>query len=173
MNEYQQKALPYIEAGLKQGAAHIVAFSIEDIVFDSRSLLKCMFGCPEWGKNYTCPSASNVTMEQYKEMFSRYKWGLIVHTHDRHLSQQVSYALEVKAFHEGYYFAFSLSDCNLCEECGAATGVPCRHRSMARPAFHSVGIDVFATVKKFSLPLYALDNEGKPEENWYSAVFME
>jgi hypothetical protein len=36
-----------------------------------------------------------------------------------------------------------------------------------------VGIDVFATVKKFSLPLYALDNEGKPEENWYSAVFME
>ncbi len=86
MNEYQQKALPYIEAGLKQGAAHVVAFSIEDIVFDSRSLLKCMFGCPEWGKNYTCPSASNVTMEQYKEMFSRYKWGLIVHTHDRHLS---------------------------------------------------------------------------------------
>ena len=44
MNEYQQKALPYIEAGLKQGAAHVVAFSIEDIVFDSRSLLKCMFG---------------------------------------------------------------------------------------------------------------------------------
>ena len=65
MNEYQQKALPYIEAGLKQGAAHVVAFSIEDIVFDSRSLLKCMFGCPEWEKNYPCPSAEEFNPEDF------------------------------------------------------------------------------------------------------------
>ena len=41
--------------------------------------------------------------------------GLIVHTHDLKLSQEISYKLESEAFVRGYYFAFSLSDCALCK----------------------------------------------------------
>ena len=44
---------------------------------------------------------------------------------------------------------------------------------LARPAFHSVGIDVFATVHRFGLPLRTLFDPGKEEQNWYSAVFVE
>jgi predicted metal-binding protein len=42
----------------------------------------------------------------------------------------------------------------------------------ARPAFHSVGIDVFKTVRKFGLPIETLKSEDETA-NWYSAVFVE
>jgi len=48
---------------------------------------------------------------------------------------------------------------------------PCRNIRMARPAFHSVGVDVFATAKKLGLPLKALRCE-EEEQNWYSAVWL-
>ena len=41
---------------LELGADDAVVFGIEDIVFDSRTILKCMFGCEDWGKAHTCPS---------------------------------------------------------------------------------------------------------------------
>jgi len=41
----------------------------------------------------------------------------------------------------------------------------------ARPAFHSVGIDVFGTVAKLGLPLKAL-RDADEEQNWYSAVWL-
>lgn len=106
-------------------------------------------------------------------MFSRYKWGIIIHTHDKRLSQQISFAIESKAFADGYYFAFSLSDCSLCKTCACADCQDCRFPHMARPAFHSVGIDVFKTIKNLNLPLFTLKDADKEEQNWYSAVFVE
>jgi predicted metal-binding protein len=35
----------FSDMALKLGADHAVFFKIEDIVFDPRSVLKCMFGC--------------------------------------------------------------------------------------------------------------------------------
>ena len=168
-----ENAEKFVQEALDRGAADAVPFSIEDIVFDSRTLLKCMYGCSDWGKNHTCPSRSSVTMEQYREMFSRYKWGIVIHTHDKALSQRISYAIESKAFHEGFYFAFSLSDCSLCKTCAACTGESCRFAKQARPAFHSVGIDVFATVHRLGLPLSPLHDPEQEEADWYSAVFIE
>ena len=156
------------------GAADSRFFTLADIAFDSRVLLKCMFGCTDWGKGLTCPSrAGSPSMAEYKEMFSRYRWGIIIHAHDKHTSQKVSYALEKKAFNDGYYFAFSLSDCGLCKECAGFTGSECRHIREARPAFHSVGIDVFKTVRNLGLPIGTLTDPDHQEQNWYSAVFVE
>ena len=164
----------YIKTALDMGAADAVEFQLADIVFDSRTLLKCMFGCSDWGRNHTCPSRPGApTIEQYREMLSRYKRGVIIHTHEKKLSQQISFKIESMAFHDGCYFAFSLSDCGLCSECAAVCGEPCRFKHMARPAFHSVGIDVFATVHRLNLPLSTLCDPEKDEQNWYSAVFIE
>lgn len=171
--DYLKKAQPFIDEARRLGAPDAVAFSIEDIVFDSRSFLKCRFGCPQWGKHYTCPSGTGISMEQYREMFGRYQWGLIVRTHDPLSAQKITHALEAMAFCQGYYWAMSLSDCHLCDPCGAAVNTPCPHPELARPGFHSIGVDVFATVKKFDLPLYTLTKEGKELPNWYAAVFME
>lgn len=162
-----------IAAAKELGAVDAVAFDIGDIVFDPRTVLKCMFGCSDWGKGHTCPSRpGNLTLEQYETMLMKFSWGVIIHAHDKRTTQNVSFKLESRAFTDGFYFAFSMCDCALCKECAGFSGEPCRNVKMARPAFHSVGIDVFATVRKFDLPVYTLKDDTQ-EQNWYSAVFVE
>ncbi len=164
----------YISAALREGATDAVAFNLADIAFDSRTLLKCMFGCADWGKGPTCPSRpGSPSPQQYREMLGNYRWGIIIHSGDKRTAQRVSLSIERQAFVDGYYFAFSMSDCALCDPCaGCATGEPCRFPKQARPAFHSVGIDVFKTVRAFGLPIRTLAGPDEPQ-NWYSAVFVE
>ena len=163
-----------VSQAMEMGAVSCVPFDISQICFDSRVLLKCMFGCSDWGKGLTCPSRDHSpSMAEYKEMFSRYQWGIIIGGHDKHTTQRISLVLEGKAFADGYYFAFSLSDCGLCKECAGYTGGECRNIKKARPAFHSVGIDVFKTVRQFGLPIQTLRDPDAEEQNWYAAVFVE
>lgn len=165
--------LEFLQLAKDLGAIDVVIFEIDDIVFDSRTLIKCMFGCADWGKGHTCPSRlGSLKPWEYERIFKRYSWGIIIHSHDPQKSQTISYKLESEAFVKGYYFAFSLSDCVLCKECLGKIGKACAHPKKARPAFHSVGIDVFKTVQKFGLPLYTLKDETE-QQNWYSAVFIE
>lgn len=155
------------------GAMDAVAFSIDQIVFDSRTLLKCMFGCGDWGSGLTCPSANpQVKMADYKEMFSRYSYGVIVHADNKKTNHEISFLLESMAFTDGYHLAFSLSDCALCQTCAGFDDASCRFIKKARPAFHSVGIDVFTTVRNLGLPIQTLTSEDEPQ-NWYAAVFVE
>ena len=161
------------DMAVELGAAHAVPFKLDDIAFDSRTLLKCMYGCEDWGRLHTCPSRpGSLKPWEYRRILEHYAWGVIVHAHKRSVSQNVSYALEREAFLEGHYFAFSLSDCGICRECAGKRGEPCVDPVKARPAFHSVGIDVYKTVHAFGLPLETLRSEDE-ERNWYSAVFVE
>jgi predicted metal-binding protein len=163
----------YIEKALELGADDAIVINIEDIVFDERTILKCMFGCADWGKGCTCPSrANNLSLKEYREIFQKYKWGIIIHSTNKKKSQDISYELERTAFLEGYYFAFSLSDCACCKECMGLKDKNCANPKKARPAFHSVGIDVFKTVRKFHLPIKTLADENEVQ-NWYSAVFID
>lgn len=172
MNEHNDNNI-YLEKALKLGADHAVVFQIKDIEFDSRTILKCMFGCMDWGKGCTCPSrANNLSIDEYKKVFQKYKWGIIIHSTDKEKSQDISLEIEKEAFKNGYYFAFSLSDCSFCKECMGCKGQSCINPKKARPAFHSIGIDVFKTVRKFNLPIETLKNKDDVQ-NWYSAVFIE
>ena len=172
--ENKQNAQKYIEKALEMGATDAVFFDASQICWDSRTLLKCMYGCTDWGKNHTCPSRpNNPSMAEMREMFSRYSWGIIIHTKEKNISQKISLAVDSAAFHDGYYFAMSLSDCGLCKECAAVQCEDCRFVGMARPAFHSVGIDVFKTVNQMGLPLFTLASRDAEDQNWYSAVFVE
>jgi predicted metal-binding protein len=108
----------FAEKALGLGADHAVVFDIKDIEFDPRTILKCMFGCTDWGKGHTCPSRPSSLMPwEYKEILSKYSWGIIIHSTDKKVSQEVSFAIESDAFVKGYYFAFSLSDCAICKQC--------------------------------------------------------
>ena len=163
----------YIKKALSMGAKNAVHFSIADIVFDSRVVLKCIFGCGDYGLQHTCPyQRSPLTMEEYKRILEKYSWGIIIGCNDKPSSQQISYEIERECFLDGFYFAFSLSDCGLCSMCAKSKGVDCRIPQKARPAFHSVGIDVFKTVRNFDLPIEVLCGR-EQIQNWYSAVFVE
>jgi len=163
----------FTNMSMKLGADNAVVFKIEDIVFDPRTILKCMFGCSDWGKGHTCPSRpGSLTASEYHEVFEKYSWGIIIHSKSKKVSQEVSFAIEKEAFLKGYYFAFSLSDCALCEECAGHRSEKCVNPKKARPALQSIGIDVFKTVHQFGLPLKTLKDQDE-EQNWYSAVFIE
>ncbi|MDD3243951.1 MAG: DUF2284 domain-containing protein [Eubacteriales bacterium] len=170
---YREYSQDLVQLAIEQGAADAVRFDIEDIVFDPRTILKCMYGCADWGKGHTCPSRpNNISMKDYEELLSRYRWGIIIHAHDKKTTQRISYDLESRAFAAGYYFAFSMSDCAICETCAGQDGLPCRDPRRARPAFHSVGIDVFATVRALGLPIETLKSPDQ-QQDWYAAVFVE
>lgn len=162
----------YISIALAEGAANAVAVTPEDIVFDGRTLLKCMFGCTDWGKGCTCPSRDGFLKPwEFETLLRKYTNVLIIHSHDKRIAQKASYAVEREAFLDGDALAFSMSDCALCANCAGKADLPCRNPKQARPAFHSVGIDVFSTVRKLGLPLVTLRNE-EEEQNWYAAVWL-
>ena len=162
----------YIDLAKSLGATTVVAITPDDVVFDDRTLLKCMFGCADWGKGCTCPSRPGALMPaEYEKMLRKYKTVLIVHSTDKKIAQKASFAVEKEAYLDGDALAFSMSDCALCASCAGMNHEPCRNVKMARPAFHSVGIDVFATAKNLGLPLMALRGEDE-EQNWYAAVWL-
>ncbi|MCL2408080.1 MAG: DUF2284 domain-containing protein [Oscillospiraceae bacterium] len=162
----------YINIAIAQGAQHAVAVTPDDIAFDGRTLLKCMFGCADWGKGCTCPSKDGFLKPgEFEPLLRRYKTVLIIHSPDKKIAQKAAYAVEREAYLDGDALVFSMSDCAICEKCAGKDGESCRDVKHARPAFHSVGIDVFATVKKLGLPLKPLKDE-EEEQNWYAAVWL-
>lgn len=155
------------------GAVDAIVISLRDIVFDPRTYIKCMYGCSTWGKSWICPSAPGALKPwEAKDVLSRYKKALIIHTHDKDTSQMISLSIESKAFVDGYYFAFSMSDCGLCQECSFPDREPCRFPRKARPAMQAMGIDVFATARGQGLPIETLACENQ-KGNWYSLVMLE
>ena len=162
----------YINMAYSNGAENVVAITPDDIVFDGRTILKCMYGCADWGKGCTCPSRPGYPkLKELKKLLKKYKTVLIIHSHDKKIAQKASLAIETEAYLDGDALVFSMSDCALCEDCAGRNDQPCRNIMKARPSFHSVGIDVFSTVKKLNLPLYPLRDENE-EQNWYAAVWL-
>jgi predicted metal-binding protein len=174
MMDRERDSARYMALGLGLGAADVVPFTPDEIVFEPRTILKCMFGCGGWGKDHTCPSREGSLMPwEYEPLLRRYRWGLIVHANDKKAAQDASYAIEKQAFQDGYHLAFSMSDCASCAECTGKSGKPCANPRKARPAFHSVGIDVFATAHAFGLPIETLPSDEAQPQNWYAAVWVE
>ena len=162
----------YIDLALSLGADNAVVVTPDDIVFDSRTLLKCMFGCSDWGKGPTCPSRHGFLKPwEFEKMLRMYDTVLIVHSTSKKIAQKASLAVEREAFLDGDALVFSMSDCALCADCPGKKDGDCRNVKKARPAFHSVGIDVFSTAAKLGLPIKAL-REGEIDENWYAAVWL-
>jgi predicted metal-binding protein len=162
----------YLKKAKKMGAVHAIAVRASDVVVDPRVLLKCMYGCPTWNRNWTCPSTPKALRPwEFAEILKRYKTGMLIHTHDKKLSQDISFEIERDAFLDGHYLAFSMSDCTMCKEC-AYPNKNCRFPKKARPAMQGLGIDVYATVRKFGLPLKPLKDHSEPQ-NWYSLVLLE
>ena len=163
----------YIELALSLGAEHAVMIPPDSIVFDGRTLLKCMFGCADWGTGCTCPSREGFLKPwEFEPLLRKYKQVLVIHSRDKQIAQRAAFSVEREAFLDGDALAFSMSDCALCAECAGKSGGACRNIKQSRPAFHSVGIDVFATVRNFGLPIETLACD-EDAQNWYSAVFVE
>jgi len=114
--------------------------------------MKCQFGCPVYGTNYTCPPFVP-ELDNVREFFSEYKRGILIELRGlEDLSEQknvhrILLKLERDAFLNGFYKAFGISagPCHICKTCKAMKDRPC-HDIGKRPSLEALGVDVYELV---------------------------
>lgn len=170
MNETYAKSL--VDLAKELGAHDAIPFDISDIAFDPRTILKCLYGCT--GGLAYCPTtateASNTLM--FQQLIQKYKWGVLVRTGELAAGQDITIALERRAFLDGYTFAFGATECAGCVQCATEQGDACVNKRTLRPPLYSLGIDVYKTVRNVGWVLEVVQQKGDPVSN-ITAVFVE
>lgn len=167
MDQFQKEL---VATALEMGADEARIFSMADICFDSRTLLKCFFGCR--GGYHFCPTPQDMsTSLTYAQMVKEYKWGLILRTDDLKKGQKITLALERKSFLAGYYFALGATECASCASCSFPTA-PCRNKRDMRLPLYAFGIDVYKTVRGLGWELNVVQTREERGKN-ITAVFVE
>jgi len=141
----------------------------ESIVVANWVRMKCIFGCPEYGKNATCPP-NTPSVDECEKFFKEFSEavvfrfeGAVEDPEDRHrwtrkINLKLSH-LERDLFISGKQKAFQLfiDPCNLCDDC-ASVRDKCANPIMARPSPEGMGIDVFSTVRNCGFPIDVLSD---------------
>lgn len=130
----------------------ILLIESKDIQTAPWVLLKCRYGCGEFGKRYSCPPFPPPPFFS-QQIFSEYNTALLIHDHASWKVRWAVTEIEKKAVESGFFKAFGMGSgpCGLCEEC--PDGRPCVKTEEARPSMEAMGIDVFSTVRKFGYDL--------------------
>lgn len=120
--------------------------------------MKCMFGCPDYGNNASCPPHVP-SVGECRELLSEYSSGVLIHLvcdvppEEREVwcreKQEILIESERQIFLAGFERAFLLSfdNCNLCGRC-ASTPRECRLPYMRRPTMEAFAIDVYSSVRR-------------------------
>jgi predicted metal-binding protein len=145
--------------------------------------MKCMFGCPSYGKRSVCPP--NVpSVPDCRAFFNGYRAAVVFHfakkmdrPEDRHawskeINKKLS-ELEREVFLSGYYKALLLfmGPCKLCDSCSGMRG-KCHNPKWARPTPEGMAVDVFATVRKIGYPIDVLYDYSQ-QMNRYAFLMIE
>ncbi len=155
----------------------------EDIVVSQWVRMKCTFGCPEHGRNASCPP--NVpSVSGCRQFFDEYSTAVVFHfektvdkPEDRHAwSRELNLALlklERGVFLLGYHKAFLLfmDSCGICADCAGARW-DCKSPKQARPTPEAMAVDVFATVRQYGYPIEVLKDYSEPM-NRYAFLMIE
>lgn len=168
---------------LKHGCNEFRWIDPAEIVVSQWVRMKCTFGCDAYGRNASCPP-NTPSVAECEKFFREYRLGAIFrysvtlddpeerHAWTRKLNLGLL-GLEREVFLAGYHkaFLFFLDNCNICKEC-ATSRSSCRNRKMARPSPESMGVDVFATVRRFDFPIEVLSDHTQ-EMNRYAFLLLE
>ncbi len=155
----------------------------KDIIVSQWVRMKCMFGCPGYGRNASCPP--NVpSVSECRQFFDEYGTAVIFHfqkefeePEDRHAwSTEVNQALlklEQEVFLTGYQKALLLfmAPCSMCAECTGARR-ECNSPKLARPTPESMAVDVYATARQYGYPIEVL-RDYAAQMNRYAFLMIE
>ncbi len=120
-------------------------------------LLKCQFGCPNFGKSYCCPP-DTPGPEVTRQVLDSYQRAMLFHIESpkspergkrfKELTDRLT-ILEGDLFKDGFYRAllFISGPCRICKICGKLEGKSCSFMERARPSMESCGIDVYQTAR--------------------------
>jgi len=164
----------YCESAVSQYATHAKPIHPSTVVTAPWVRLKCQFGCPGYGKRYSCPPDAP-TPEQTRAVLDGYGRAILFHQDGATIPEEDRrkaalkfldrlVELEGEMFKDGYYKAlvFLAGGCHLCKECGRGKGEPCLHRDKSRPAMEACGIDVYQTARNNGFHIQPLREKSEP-----------
>ena len=162
----------YVHLAKELKMVNAMIISPQQTFFDIRAILKCRWGCEDFFQKTIRCHTKDTAYQERVEMIKRYNHILLAHSHDaRELSVAVL-EIERAAFLDGYYFAFAIRTCNLCEICNVKQGNPCPFPDKVRPCDQSFGIDVYKTARNLGLPCEVLQNKNDIQ-NRYGFVLID
>ena len=154
-----------------------------DIVVAQWVRMKCTYGCGSYGKKGSCPP-NTPSLDECREFFSDYESAVVFHIAARldnpgerdRFSRQINTRLleaEREVFLKDFRKTFLLfmDECQLCSVC-PGTIDHCVNHKMMRPCPESMGVDVFATVSKYDLPIKVLKDYDE-EMNRYAFLLID
>lgn len=144
--------------------------------------VKCLFGCPDYGKNGACPPHVP-SVDECARFIREYKTAAVFHfekaldkPEDRHAwSRDLGLRLldlEREVFLGGYVKAFLMpvDSCNICPSCGGRDA--CKDPKRVRPSPDAMAIDVYSTVLRAGYPIEVLADTRKAM-NRYAFLLVE
>ncbi len=139
----------------------------EKIVVKHWVRMKCIYGCPEYGNNATCPPHTP-SVPECERFFREYTEAVIFRfekkvakPEDRHeWIKEINKKLldvEREVFLAGFQkvFLLNMGSCKICEDCKKERK-NCKHPKLSRPTPEGMAIDVFSTVKQVGYPIEVL-----------------
>lgn len=125
-------------------------------------LLSCQFGCPFYGKVWSCPPNS-VDIDITRKLMMEYKKALLIIGENgkmdlakfRKAMLEMETTLRLNNFYKA--IALSMGPCDLCETCTLPKA--CKYPTKKRPSSEGVGIDIISTVRKFKKNMAFLDRK--------------
>lgn len=152
---------------LKSGFSDFKWIDPKKIIVSQWVRMKCTFGCPEYGRNASCPP-NTPSVPECEKFLQEYKEAVVFRfpkkvdkPEDRHAwTKKVNLSLlglEREVFLSGHRKAFLLvmDSCGLCEQC-TADRKTCKQPRLSRPTPEALAIDVFATVRQIGYPIEVL-----------------
>jgi predicted metal-binding protein len=155
----------------------------KDIVFSQWVRMKCVFGCPNYGKIASCPPQTP-SVSECERFFREYTKSVIFHFNKvfEQPEDRIAWGkkinldlikLEREVFLSGYVKAFLLpiTNCEICKECTKEREL-CKHPELSRPTPEGMAVDVFSTVRKVGYPIEVLIDFSE-EVNRYAILLVE
>ena len=162
----------YIQLAKDLKMVNAKLISSDEIFFDTRSILKCRWGCEDFFNQTIKCATRNTSYQERTDMIKAYKNILLVHSHNATDLSKVVLEIERVAFLDGHYFSFAIRYCRLCKTCAVNEGKSCLTPEKVRPCDQSFGIDVYRTVRNQGLPCDVL--HGREDiQNRYGFILLE
>lgn len=133
---------------LKSGGADIaVAIAPSSIVTAAWTIMKCRYGCPEYGRNLCCPPFAP-SWRETADIIACYDNAILFRVHDMKVGTPLAISVSAGLFRRGHYKAlpFGTGPCRKCSVCKGKPG-SCPRPYETAPSMEACGIDVFATVR--------------------------
>ena len=162
----------YISLAKENHMINAMLITVEEIAFDSRAILKCRWGCEDFFKQSIKCHTRNTTYRERLDMIKAYENILLIHSHNAMDVSRAALEIERRAFLDGFYLAFAIRYCNLCENCFIDHGKSCPTPEKVRPCDQSFGIDVYKTARNLGLPCQVLQSK-EDIQNRYGFVLLE